>query len=88
MKFFSEAIDLRDYNVDFSKIARTLGFRPMFSVAEGITEIQQKLSEANGINIADSFYINEKRTRQLITEIWRNNYRPPSRVAGSLGSAA
>jgi nucleoside-diphosphate-sugar epimerase len=88
MKFFSEAIDLRDYNVDFSKIARTLGFRPMFSVAEGITEIQQKLSEANGINIADSLYINEKRTRQLITEIWRNNYRPPSTVAGSLGSAA
>ena len=28
VKFLSDAVDLRDYDVDFSKIARTLGFEP------------------------------------------------------------
>jgi nucleoside-diphosphate-sugar epimerase len=88
MECFSEAVDLRDYHVDFSKIARTVGFRARFSVADGITEMQQKLSETNGINIADPLYVNEKRTRQLITETWRNNYRPASPVAGAVSSAA
>lgn len=88
MKRFSEAVDLRDYHVDFSKIVRTVGFRPRFSVADGINEIQQKLSETNGINIADPLYVNEKRTRQLITETWRNGYRPSSAVAGTVTSAA
>jgi nucleoside-diphosphate-sugar epimerase len=88
MKCLSEAVDLRDYHVDFSKILRTIGFRPRFSVADGITEIQQKLSQANGINIADPLYVNEKRTRQLITETWTNVYRPASPVAGAVITAA
>jgi nucleoside-diphosphate-sugar epimerase len=88
MKCFSDAVDLRDYHVDFSKIARTVGFIPRFSVADGITEIQQKLSETNGINITDPLYVNEKRTRQLITETWRNSDRQPSLVAGAVTSPA
>jgi nucleoside-diphosphate-sugar epimerase len=88
MKCSSEAVDLRDYHVDFSKIVRTVGFRPRFSVADGITEIQQKLSESNGINIADPLYVNEKRTRQLIAETWSHNYQPPLPVAEAVSSAA
>jgi nucleoside-diphosphate-sugar epimerase len=88
MKCFSEAVDLRDYHVDFSKLVGTVGFRPRFSVADGITEIKQKLSESNAINIAEPLYVNEKRTRQLITEAWRNSYRPPVPIAGSVSSAA
>jgi nucleoside-diphosphate-sugar epimerase len=87
-KFLSEAIDQRDYNVDFSKIARVLGFEAEFSVADGVLEIQQKLTEANGINIADPVYINEKRTRQLISGTWRSDLRPQLTAVGSAGNAA
>ena len=88
VKFFSEAIDQRDYDVDFSKIARVLGFKAKFSVAEGIAEIQKKLTEANGINITHPVYSNEKRIRQLISETWRSGYRPLTKAARSVGSAA
>jgi nucleoside-diphosphate-sugar epimerase len=88
MKCFSEAVDLRDYHVDFSKIAGSVGFTPRLSVPDGITEIQQKLSESAGINIAEPIYVNEKRTRQLITETWGNSYRQPVPVGGTVSSAA
>ena len=87
-RFLSEAVDQRDYNVDFSKIARVLGFEAAFSVAEGIMEIQQRLAEANGINIADPLYSNEKRTRQLISGMWTRDLRPQLTTAGSAGNAA
>jgi len=88
VKFMSEAVDLRDYHVDFSKIAETLGYQIEFSVAHGIAEIQQRMSEANGINIGDPVYVNEKRTRQLISESWKNGRHLQSSIAELVGSAA
>jgi nucleoside-diphosphate-sugar epimerase len=35
--------DKRDYNVSFSKIEKTLGFKPLVSVADGIKEIYEAL---------------------------------------------
>jgi nucleoside-diphosphate-sugar epimerase len=88
LKFVSEAKDQRDYDVDFSKIARLLGFKANFSVADGIAEMCQKMTEANGININDPLYSNVKRTQQLLSETWHNGFRPPSMVLGTAGTAA
>ena len=55
---------------------------------EGVAEIQERMSEANGISIADSVYINEKMTRQLISKIWINGHRSQSMVPAFVGSAA
>lgn len=88
VNFLPNTIDLRDYDVDFSKIAQTLGYKAEFSVPEGVAEIRERMSEANGINIADSVYINEKMTRQLINKIWSNGHRSQSRVPAFVGSAA
>jgi nucleoside-diphosphate-sugar epimerase len=87
IKFMPESVDLRDYDVDFSKIARTLSYRTEFKVTQGIAEIQQKLSEANGIDIADPVYINVKRTRQLMSDSWKNGRQLQS-MAELVGSAA
>ena len=87
VNYLPNSSDLRDYDVDFSKIARTLGYKAEFSVPEGIAEIQERMSEANGINIADSLYVNEKMTRRLINEIW-NSHRSQAVVSGFVGSAA
>jgi len=70
--YMSDAVDLRDYDVDFSKITKTLSFKTEYRVADGIGEIQQQLSEAIGINIGDPFYVNVNRTKQLIRELWKN----------------
>jgi nucleoside-diphosphate-sugar epimerase len=88
VKFMSEAVDLRDYDVDFSKMTNTLSYRTEFSVRQGIIEVQQKLSEANGINIGDPLYVNEKRTRQLISEGCSNGRHLQSITAELVGSAA
>jgi nucleoside-diphosphate-sugar epimerase len=88
VKFMSEAVDLRDYDVDFSKITETLSYQTEFSVVQGIVEIQQRLSEANGINIGDPLYVNEKRTRQLISESCKNGRHLQSRIVELAGSAA
>lgn len=37
--------DLRDYHVSFDKIARVLGYRAMYTVADGIREIRRALEE-------------------------------------------
>jgi nucleoside-diphosphate-sugar epimerase len=87
VKFMSESVDLRDYDVDFSKIAKVLSYKTEFTVAQGIAEIQQKLSEANGIDIADPVYVNVKRTRQLISESWKNGHHLQS-ATELVGSAA
>jgi nucleoside-diphosphate-sugar epimerase len=88
LRFSSEVVDQRDYDVDFSKIAQLLGFKANFSVADGVTEMCHKMTEANGINIADALYSNEKRTRQLISETWKNGFRPQLTVVGAAGTAA
>lgn len=87
VNFVPNTTDLRDYDVDFSKIAQALGYKTELSVPEGVAEIRERMSEANGINIADSVYINEKMTRQLISKIW-NGHRSQSMVSGFVGSAA
>jgi nucleoside-diphosphate-sugar epimerase len=86
--FLATGVDRRDYDVDFSKITRSLSFKTEFSVPQGIAEIREKLSHANGINIADSLYINEKTTRRLISEIRLNGKRSGSLIPGLIGSAA
>lgn len=88
LNFLPNATDLRDYDVDFSKIAQTLGYMTEFSVPEGVAEIRERMSEANGINIADSIYINEKMTRQLIGMMRNNNHRSQSMIPAFVGSAA
>lgn len=88
VKFMSEAVDLRDYDVDFSKITETLSYQAEFSVIQGIAEIQQRLSEVNGINIGDPLYVNEKRTRQLISDNCKNGRHLQSRTVELVGSAA
>lgn len=88
VKFMSEAVDLRDYHVDFSKIAKTLGYETEFTVAHGIAEIQQRMSEANGINIGDPVYVNEKRTRQLISESCKKDRHLQPSTVELVGSAA
>jgi nucleoside-diphosphate-sugar epimerase len=75
MKSTTDTADQRDYDVDFSKIARVLNYRSTFSVADGIAEMQQKMAEMNGIDIADPIYSNEKRTRQLVKHKQRNRVR-------------
>jgi len=87
VKVLPNATDLRDYDVDLSKISQILGYKTEFSVPEGVAEIQERMSEANGISIADSVYINEKMTRQLISKIWNNGHRSQS-VPAFVGSAA
>jgi len=88
VKFMSEAVDLRDYDVDFSKITNTLSYQTEFSVLQGIVEIQQKLAESNAINIGDPLYVNEKRTRQLISESCTSGRHTESRASELIGSAA
>jgi nucleoside-diphosphate-sugar epimerase len=88
IKFMSESVDLRDYDVDFSKITKILSYKTEFTVVQGIAEIQQKLSEANGIDIADPVYVNVKRTSQLISESWRNGHHHLQSTAELAGSAA
>jgi nucleoside-diphosphate-sugar epimerase len=88
LEVLSDAIDRRDYDVDFSKIAQTLAFKTDFSVRDGIAEIQERMFEANGINITDSVYINEKVARQLINKIRKHGRRSPFMVAELAGSVA
>lgn len=83
----SDASDLRDYSVDFSKIVRTLSYKAEFTVPQGIAEIQQKLAEVSGIDISDSAYVNVKRTRQLLIDHCKNGRHSQS-VAELVGSAA
>lgn len=80
--------DMRDYDVDFSRITQTLGFKTEFTVPQGIAEIRQKMADANAINIADSLYINEKMTRVLISRMANAGYRVPAQIPGLVGSAA
>lgn len=88
VNFVPNMTDMRDYDVDFSKISQALGFETEFSVPHGIAEIRERMSEANGINIADSLYVNEKMTRQLLNTIGSHGYGVPSPVPGLVGSAA
>lgn len=88
VNFAQNMTDMRDYDVDFSKIAQALDYTTEFSVPQGISEIREKMSEANGINIADSLYVNEKMTRQLLSTIGSHGYAMPSPVPGLVGSAA
>lgn len=88
VKVLSDAIDRRDYDVDFSKIAQTLAYKIDVSVPEGITEIRERMREANEINIADSVYINEKVTRQLINNSRKNGHRSQLMVAELAGNVA
>jgi nucleoside-diphosphate-sugar epimerase len=88
VKFMSDAVDLRDYDVDFSKITETLSYQTEVSVLQGILEIQERLSESNGINIGDPRYVNEKRTRELIGDSCKNGRYLQSRTAELIGSAA
>lgn len=88
IKLMSESVDLRDYDVDFSKITKTLSYKTEFTVVQGIAEIQQRLSEANGIDIADPVYVNVKRTSQLISENWKNGHHHLQSMAELVGSAA
>jgi len=88
VRFLRDTIDRRDYDVDFSKISESLSFKTEYSVPQGIAEIREKLSQANGINIADSLYINEKTTRRLISEIRQNGKLSGSVSSGLIGSAA
>jgi nucleoside-diphosphate-sugar epimerase len=86
--FLADVTDHRDYHVNFSKITEVLSFETELSVPDGIAEIRLKLSQANGINIADSLYINEKTTRRLIGEIRQYGKHPGSLASGLIGSAA
>jgi nucleoside-diphosphate-sugar epimerase len=88
VNFVPNTTDMRDYDVDFSKIAQTLGYKTEFSVPRGIAEIRERMSKANGINIADSLYINEKMTRQVIGKMWANGHRVQAPAPGLVGSAA
>ncbi len=75
LTMMSESVDQRDYEVDFSKITRTLGYKVNCSVPDGIAQMRERMSEANGINIADALYSNEKRTRELIRQSVNNDFR-------------
>lgn len=88
VNFVPNMTDMRDYDVDFSKIAQALNYTTEFSVPQGIAEIREKMSEANGINIADSLYVNEKMTRQLISKMGSNGHGVQAPLPGLVGSAA
>ena len=62
-------IDQRDYDVDFTKFAVTIGFRKMRSVLDGIEEIRHALGSGKIHQIDDPIYVNEKRVRQLVCEL-------------------
>jgi hypothetical protein len=88
VSFLAAGVDCRDYSVDFSKITKSLSFKTEFSVPGGIAEIRERLSHANGINIADPRYINEQRIRQLISEMRVNGKSSASMISGLIGNAA
>jgi len=88
VRCLSGTTDLRDYDVNFSKIARTLAFNVESSVPAGIAEICEMMHTATSINISDSMYVNEKMTKQLIRDVWNGVRRPQPSMAGLVGSAA
>ena len=53
--------DRRDYNVDFSKIKKRLGFKPQFSVADGIREVAGFIRANRKIDFNGSDFFNIKR---------------------------
>ena len=53
--------DRRDYNVDFSKIKKRIGFKPQFSVADGIREVAGFIRANGNIDYNGSDFFNIKR---------------------------
>ena len=88
LKFLTNSVDQRDYDVDFSKIARRLAFKASYSVPDGIQEMQQKLNEENCINLLDPLYSNERRTRQLLAEAQGNGGKHRLAAIGLVDTAA
>jgi hypothetical protein len=52
--------DKRDYRVSFAKIRRELGFKPHYTVAEGVREIAAALRVGQIGNYLDKCYSNYK----------------------------
>lgn len=58
------AVDKRNYRVDFSKIEKVLGYRAKVSVREGMLEVKKAL-ERRGISPDESRFSNMKRLKEL-----------------------
>ena len=56
-----EDADRRDYNVDFSKVKKRLGFKPQFSVTDGIKEVAGFIRENRAKDFNGSDFFNIKR---------------------------
>lgn len=59
-----DAVDNRNYRVDFSKIERVLGFKAKVSVKEGMLEVKKALAK-NGFSPDESRFSNMKRLKEL-----------------------
>jgi nucleoside-diphosphate-sugar epimerase len=77
IEVLSDTVDRRDYRVDFSRIKRTIGYEPKLSVADGIAEIQHMFKQLYIKDITHPMYVNETRTRQIISETWRRRCSAP-----------
>ena len=62
--------DKRNYRVDFSKIRNQLGFKPNWTVEEGITQVLEAIASGDVVDYQDSQYSNVK----FLTESGTKNF--------------
>jgi nucleoside-diphosphate-sugar epimerase len=56
----ADAVDIRNYRVDFSKIRNELGFEPQWTVEAGIHQVLEAIAEGNVTDYRDPKYSNVK----------------------------
>jgi hypothetical protein len=60
----SDQVDARDYRVSFDKIHQVMGFKPRFTVADGIREIADALASERIRNPFADVYHNYRHLKQ------------------------
>ncbi len=58
LEYVKREVDPRSYRVDFGKIQQHLGFRPKWTIEDGIKELHQALSDGVWADPSDSRYYN------------------------------
>jgi nucleoside-diphosphate-sugar epimerase len=70
-----DAVDIRNYRVDFSKIRNELGFEPQWTVESGIHQVLEAIAEGNVTDYRDPRYSNVKfLTESGTTGLARDNW--------------
>jgi hypothetical protein len=64
MEIKGEQVDARDYRVSFDKIHQVMGFKPRFTVDDGIREIAEALASGRIRNPFADVYNNYRHLKQ------------------------